>query len=97
MSYSRWIQSVWYTFPRVLPEGTEDVIDNQIFSVCAVKDFTYKELKTDLEACIQAVYNHCSDEGNWNPSEKELNELRGYIRFFMNDTEEEYLEKKNVS
>ena len=55
MSYSRWLHSTWYTYWSTLPEGTKATRDNQVFEVCAVTAFTYKELKEDIDKCLDKV------------------------------------------
>jgi hypothetical protein len=55
MSYSRWSNSIWYTF---WSGSSKEGKDNQVFEICDIActhNFTYKELKEDMDACIEKV------------------------------------------
>jgi len=52
MSYSRWGGSVWYTFWSC--SDNEEQAE-QMFEVCGLVRFSYKELKEDLNACLEKV------------------------------------------
>ena len=56
MSYSRWGSSVWYTYWCAHGGASaDDKRDEQLFDICTVKMFTYKELKDDIDGCIDKV------------------------------------------
>jgi hypothetical protein len=62
MAYSRWINSIWYTFWSA--ESDEVYKDNQIFEICDLDGitFTYAELRESLDDCIERVKLHYSLE-----------------------------------
>lgn len=86
MSYSRWGgekiggkgSGKWYTYWSTY---SGDVPDDQIFEICAVTRFTYKQLKEDLEACLTKVRS--IDKA----TNKEIKELTVYIKEFLQDVE----------
>jgi len=100
MSYSRWSNSIWYTFWSATPkqcipmEGFNP--EDEQFSVDCEMDFSYKSLKKDIEDCINKVRSHYEfklGEDNENlPSDADYDELRGYMQEFIKDVEEEYPE-----
>lgn len=75
MSYSRWSNSVWYTYYDV---SSGDTLNSQVFTECGTRSFTYGELRADIEKCLDA----CEPE-----SIDERDELRGYMQSFMEDAE----------
>jgi hypothetical protein len=116
MSYSRWLNSIWYTFWCA---SSGDTKDEQVFYICDFRpspQFTYKEIKEDIEDCIRRVvdvysdtfYGHLLEDVVENEygerefkykevdypaqefTEAQLEELRGYMRQFVQDVEEEY-------
>jgi len=89
MSYSRWSHSRWYTYWSCRGGNTKET---QMFSICGDNlDFTYKELKEDLEGCLAKVsqIQKMATTGK-KPSIKLLEELKGYMLKFIEDVEEEY-------
>ena len=102
MSYSRWGDDrwsgkkrgsgKWYTYWST---SSGNVPDDQIFEICAVAWFTYKQLKEDLEACLTKVRS--IDKA----TDKEIRELKTYIEKFLQDVEndqglKEYLTVKQA-
>lgn len=83
MSYSRWGGSDWYTYWQVQDKATEDR-DTAIFTICAVTSFTAKELRDDMDACMEKVA--AEDTAG------DIDELRGYAREFLADIDSEYPE-----
>jgi len=79
MSYSRWSNSVWYTYWSA---QSGDTRDTQVFQVCGERSFTYKELKESLDACAE-----CFSVNGYN--DKAIEELKGYMREFIRDVEAE--------
>lgn len=59
MSYSRWSNSIWYTF---WSDNSPNHIfkKDQIFEICDLDGiyFTYEELKEDIDGCLQKVKLH---------------------------------------
>lgn len=89
MAYSRWLESYWYTYWCVfMGEGTEDR-DNARFEICAIRSFTAKELRDDLEACITLALEACKNN-TYQPIESEIEDLRDFMREFLEDVEEKY-------
>jgi len=61
MSYSRWSNSVWYTFWS----GYDSCANDARFEICdfsAGLSFTYREIKEDVDACIVHVRDYYSKE-----------------------------------
>ena len=79
MSYSRWSNSVWYSYYACSYSYERD---EQAFDICDVKCFYYKELKNNLEDCIKKVKEQCPEV-----SDLEIEELKGYIGEFISDVE----------
>ena len=89
MSYSRWGSgSVWYTFWSSMGDDDETK-DSQVFEICALISFTYKELKEDIEKCLTMVKSEAAFQYNdeSQPKEAEMNELMGYMLQFIKDVE----------
>ena len=74
MSYSRWARSCWYTFWGMT---SSKIRSEQRFEICGVTSFTYEELTTDLQGCLYKIVG----------SEKEKEELKGYMLRFISDVE----------
>jgi hypothetical protein len=70
MSYSRWSNSLWYSFYACSYSYERD---EQTFEVCGVKSFPYKDLKNNLEQCLIEIKKLCPET-----TEKEL--LESYHR-----------------
>jgi hypothetical protein len=79
MSYSRWIGSHWYTYYSA---GSGQDINSQVLDICSVASFTYKELKYNINFCINRV-----QEKDPEATEEEIKELKGYIQEFIADVE----------
>jgi hypothetical protein len=72
MSYSRWSNSIWYTYwtssysedcEFKLP--TKRLKDNQFFEICDFGGrlvFSYKEISEDVNSCLLKVVEHHSKE-----------------------------------
>jgi hypothetical protein len=86
MSYSRWIDSSWYTFWCTTKSEEKD---DQEFSIDCEIHFTYKELRNDLAGCLKKIKEHFPKA-----TRKEIAELRGYIQDFILDVAKEYCEKE---
>ena len=93
MSYSRWITSVWYTFWMNTYDNEKN---NQIFCICDIHNFTYKELKENMEKCISTVketiegYSGNEEWKNELLCESNIEELKHYMKEFIEDVEQEY-------
>jgi hypothetical protein len=63
MSYSRWSSSIWYTFWSFSSPNNIYKKD-QIFEICDFDgiQFTYSEIKEDIDACLEEVKLHYSLE-----------------------------------
>jgi len=98
MSYSRWGGSVWYTFWASYSEIDLIERNKQIFEICTVRAFTYKELKEDIDKCIELtkeamiesekrgdLFSH--DVKSY--SEEQFEELRRYMKQFIKDVEDD--------
>jgi len=88
MSYSRWSNSRWYTFWCC--SGSKKRAD-QLFDVDCSVQFTYADLKNDLEACMAKVrrYEQKKIKADKRGTPEEHEELRGYMRQFMADVEKD--------
>jgi hypothetical protein len=99
MSYSRWINSFWYTYWACPAEEYKDSRDAQRFDICGIKSYTYKELKDDLDGCIEGLKAYMKENGpkqdkkyTFVPetaTDEEFEELKGYMKEFMRDVEED--------
>jgi len=99
MSYSRWgANSVWYTFWCASDSKKRD---DQLFDVCGVKTFTYAMLNESIDNCIESIKETVKQNNNKKNSkklnlcgsgytDKEYEELKGYMREFINDVREQY-------
>lgn len=85
MAYSRWSNSRWYTYWSI---NSGDSKDSQVFQVCSVKGFTYRELKEDMSKCIREVIEEVGGE----VSDSEVDDLRGCMNEFIKDVEGSYEE-----
>jgi hypothetical protein len=92
MSYSRWSNSYWYTL-WVCSDGFE-IKEKERFDVCGIHMFSYKELKTDLDQCIIKVVDFCKERCEVQPTQEQINELKGYMRSFIKDVDKHYRKKK---
>lgn len=93
MSYSRWGSrgsGYWYTYWRVpqIPKYKETV-DNALFEICGLCQFTAKDLYLDIESCLKVVR-----QKDKNADERKINELRIYINEFLKDVNDEYSKNK---
>lgn len=66
MSYSRWGNSRWYTFWTASSGKTKD---EQYLEVMIDHDrgsnFSYKQLKGNMDSCIDEVMKKCATESKW--------------------------------
>lgn len=90
MSYSRWTKDcIWYTFWNSVQSGIGK--QKQVFEICSVASFSYKEITENIDKCLEKV------RGIEDASEKELEELKGYMCCFINSVDKNYKEKTNES
>lgn len=83
MSYSRWSNSIWYTFWSSC--SPNDIFKkDQIFEICDFDgiQFSYEELKEDIEGCLQKVQLHYSLEKEIVLNEKYFVNKKGELTFF---------------
>jgi len=84
MSYSRWGSrgsGYWYTYWHCPNDETENR-DTAIFAVCGVKEFTAKELRDDLDSCMDKI-KKLEPNGD-------TEELKIYAKEFLSDVDEDY-------
>lgn len=86
MSYSRWIQSRWYTYWAAATKKKDLDRDNSIFVICNVANFRAKELREDIDRCAREAVT--KDGGC--ATEIESDELKLYMREFLDDVDKEY-------
>lgn len=98
MSYSRWSNSCWYTYWCT---SSDETMNGQHFDVAGIKTFTYGEMKEHgIDGCIELLKETIKEQNkleNRNKrknmfmaekhTEKEYDELKGYMREFMDDVE----------
>lgn len=66
MSYSRWGHSRFYTFWRATDSNKrEDQIFDIMFNFGRELTFTHKELKFDMEDCLNKCEEYCSNPNQW--------------------------------
>ena len=99
MSYSRWSNSIWYTYNSSSLENY--IRDEQVFTICMVYSFTYKELKHSLEECLDtACHYECHIipdldgqlgyrvyREDLKPTPEQREELKGYMLRFIKAVE----------
>jgi hypothetical protein len=85
MSYSRWGNSRWYTYWCVHPTDSVEDIDNAIFKVCGVLQFSAKELRADITGCAKKAADIDGAE-----TLGEIKELEGYMKGFLDDVDANY-------
>lgn len=97
MAYSRWINSVWYTIGTLKdglrhPEKRSDWYFAIMCGSCVenIGGFSYDDLKNDIDKCILAVKEVVDKEKKPVITEKELNELKGYMLEFIEEIEQDY-------
>ena len=91
MSYSRWTTSIWYTYWSADSDSSKGR-DGQIFEICTIRPFTYAELKENLRGCVDmavSIYNAGANPG-YGATPSDIDELRGYMKEFMEDIEEKF-------
>ena len=88
MSYSRWIQSRWYTYWQVHPRDSVETRNNAIFTICGCMSFPASEIRDHMNLCLGRV--KAKDE---EASDLEIAELRVYMAEFLEDIEKEYPRK----
>ncbi len=84
MSYSRWGDSTWYTYWEVQFNNDVETRDSAKFTICGVVTFTAKEMRDDLERCIDIVKSETES------SISEIRELKSYMLGFLEDVDIEY-------
>lgn len=89
MSYSRWLNSYWYTYWQY--RGDENR-DNAMFAICTIETFTAKQIRDDIDWCLAQVTKSCCERKEFKrqPTTSEMAELRGYMLEFLDDIEQEY-------
>jgi len=94
MSYSRWSNSRWYTYWRIQSKDTENR-ETAIFDVCGCTHFSAKQLRDNMDGCLSITEdkeNHnCKKE--YKVKEDELDELRIYMRRFLDNVDSHYPEE----
>ncbi len=68
MSYSRWSESVWYTYWAGCPK--KENRNTAVFEICYVCRFTALELRENLDICLDMV----REKGQFN--EEQIIELK---------------------
>ena len=84
MSYSRWLNSDWYTFWCCQDDATENR-DTALFEIMCVATFTAKQLRDNLGACMDQA---CAASGHDRPPNRE--ELEGFVAEFLSDVDAKY-------
>lgn len=96
MSFSRWGNSCWYTF-WCASDATKR--EDEVFSVCGIRDFTYRDLVEDgLDVCIKELKKRIKEQnkdpknkfGGGKYTEQEYEELKGYMKVFIDEVKKQY-------
>ena len=86
MSYSRWGNSYWYTYWHVYTGEDVENRNNAILDICCVMSFTADQIRKNINLCLGLV------------KEKEpkgdIEELRIYMKRFLNDVDDFFDDKK---
>jgi hypothetical protein len=124
MSYSRWSNSIWYTFwtafgatPTEYSLPSRKLKESQVFEICDFPSYfiTYKDAKDNLDEILKDIKEYYSkdhpgkmfkdmvdgvpvyEDVVWpakNPTDEEMEELRGYILQFIDDVDEQFMPSK---
>ena len=86
MSYSRFSNSVWYTYHLATDKHQKN---EQVFRVFDIADFKYPELKKSVEKCLERIAK-IELPGGGLPTERQLQELGRYMKKFLDEIEEDY-------
>lgn len=89
MAYSRWTDSFWYTFWAVAEHGVVEDRDNAVFEVMPHSRFAAKDLRENQDRCVEEVVYRCCSR-NLQPTEADIEELRGYMNEFLEDVDKEH-------
>jgi len=97
VAYSRWGGSCWYTFWSTSRAGCKA---EERFSVNCAAEFTYAELVDSMDACIEKLKTINNEEEAFpaiheGVTEQEIEELKEYMRMFIEDVDEHYGEDAN--
>ena len=92
MAYSRWTNSYWYTFGTVPDDETKA---GQRFVICPYTSFSYRELTDNMDDCIVQVKDALKNEVKDEPDAVAYNELKGYMKDFIREVDEEFSEIEN--
>jgi hypothetical protein len=99
MSYSRWSDSIWYTYNGT--SLTETKRADAYFVICGVATFTYKELTTNLDQCLAKAeqeqmkvwtydeFGEFEIDESLRPTKEEMEELKGYMMKFIEDCQKD--------
>lgn len=91
MSYIRWGSpnsrgepSIWYVYWCVTDSPYKE---DQLLDICSVKAFTYKELKENIQKCLNKVKVYAKKNFKNGCTKEEIQDLKGYMKSFMEDVE----------
>lgn len=65
MAYSRWSNSVWYTYWASGPSDDEN-IENQYFAVCGVCTLNYLFIRDSIEQAVDIVKEEVESNEKYN-------------------------------
>ena len=86
MSYCRYdTSSGWYCYWRISDSNRRA---EQIFTIAGVSDFTYKQLKDDLPACLASLGTtlNKAPTPKWKVA---IEEMKGYMEQFIAEVEQD--------
>lgn len=97
VSYSRWGSSIWYTYWAT--SGPKDM-EGQIFVVAGVGTTTYGMMKTAFDEALFGIVLRAERPEVFasvkdGVTDTQREELSRYMKIFMHDVEDEYLEKSD--
>ncbi|MDD3301718.1 MAG: hypothetical protein PHR57_03035 [Patescibacteria group bacterium] len=93
MAYSRWTNSVWYTFGTSKDGcGQPQKRSDWYFAIFCdsletIGGFCYDDLKNDIDKCLLTVKNDVNPNVKPLITEKEINELKTYMLEFIFEIE----------
>ena len=87
MSYSRWGESVWYTFWASCSAKHKE---EELFEVCGEGTASYGEISQDIEAALDSVMKAAVLYWEKPPEASEREELKGYMLKFLDDVDYDY-------
>ncbi len=94
MSYSRWDRdSRWYTYWCAQPQETENR-DTSLFTICGLTVFTAKELRDDIDGCLNKAIEDENKDCDLKVTEEQSKHLKHCMERFLLGVDRSYPKEK---